>query len=66
MVTITKKCVICDKKVQIKVTEDQYNELKKPRNERKLIQEILPDHTLEEREMLISGICDECFDYMFE
>lgn len=65
MVIIT-RCTICNKKVQIEVTEDQYNELKKPRNERRLIQEILPDHTLEEREMLISGICNECFNDMFK
>lgn len=31
----------------------------------KLIQEALPLNTPAERELLISGTCEECFNYMF-
>ena len=63
---ITKQCIICNKIIHIEITEEQYKELKKPRSQRKSIQEILPDHTAGEREILISGICDECYNGMFK
>lgn len=62
---ITKQCIVCNKIVHIEITEEQYKELKKPRSKRKLIQNILPNHTPGEREMLISGICNECFENTF-
>ena len=64
-VVLTVRCVHCKQPKQIKVTREQYEELSKPRSERKLIQDILPDHEPGEREMLISGICDECWNRIF-
>jgi hypothetical protein len=57
------KCIKCGKEVDIKVTPEQEKELSNP-NRRK-IQEILPDHTPEEREMFASGLCEKCWDDIF-
>ena len=62
---ITVRCIECKKLKEINVTIEQYEELKKPKSQRRPIQEILPNHTIEEREMLISELCNECFDNMF-
>lgn len=62
---ITVRCTQCKNIKKINVTTEQYEELKKPRSQRRAIQEILPDHTPEEREMLISGLCNDCFESLF-
>lgn len=52
------KCLMCNESYTLKVSEKQSQELllrSKP------IQEILPDHTPSERELLISGICGSCY-----
>lgn len=61
---ITITCKMCKKTYTIVVTTAQKNELDKPN--RKHIQEILPTHTADERELLISQICGKCWDKMFK
>ena len=36
-----------------------------PRHLRRLIQDIIPDHSRAEREQLLTGVHPECFDDMF-
>ena len=55
-----KKCTGCGKKVNINVTLEQEFELNDS-NGRK-VQDILPLHTPEEREIFISGLCEECWN----
>lgn len=59
-------CKGCGELIVIEVTQEQNDELAKPRSERKNIQDILleSDYTDDEREILISGFCGQCFDRM--
>ena len=61
-VTLETKCVCCSETYSIIITDEQHMELVIGR---KKIQDILPNHTPAERELLISGICGKCFDEMF-
>jgi len=61
---LSKNCVCCNKHMKIiipKGHDHDYIDWK----EGKLIQDAMPYLTPEEREMLISGICGECFNYLF-
>lgn len=58
-------CRICGEFYQIPATPEQQAELDKPRAERKFMQDIFPDLSLGDRELLISGTCSTCWDKMF-
>lgn len=56
-------CINCRKKVKVTYTDEQaklWNSSKRPN-----IQDIFPEWTPEQREMMISGICQECWDALF-
>jgi len=55
-------CVSCGKTFKIIMTNTQLTELLAGD---KKVQDIFPTFTPAERELLISGICGECFDKMF-
>lgn len=60
-ILIQKVCRECCKTVKMSVDPEgvrQYNEGEK-------VQDAFPYLTADEREILISGICGECFDKMF-
>ncbi len=58
------KCINCGSACTINITPEQSLELSIwPR---RLIQEICPDLSADDREMLISGMCGVCYDKMCE
>ena len=62
-VTVKAMCNICGKVVEIKVTEESIKEYFSPN--RRHIQDVFPYLSAEERELLISHTCGECWDSMF-
>lgn len=56
---ITKPCIFCKKEHFVIVPEDKYLEWI---NGDKLIQNVMPEVSLDDREFLISGVCPTCFD----
>ena len=59
----SKDCPDCGKPgVEIRITPKQADEIVWSAN---LIQNILPNHSPEVRERFITGICEECWNYMF-
>jgi len=61
-VTLTKQCIFCGKIVLINVNR---SDLQDYQNSGKLIQNAFPYLTADEREIMISGVCGECFDKVF-
>lgn len=55
-------CESCGKDVTIIGSEDQWNDLV---TTTKNIQDIFPDLSADDREILISGICGSCYDKLF-
>lgn len=51
-------CVVCDFKTKKDITEEQFKQWYKGM---KHIQDIFPEWTPGERELVISGLCDNCF-----
>ncbi len=62
-VSIEGECVFCGRSWEVTVTEKEYDDL---RIGDILIQEALSDHTPEERECLISGLCERCQKKFFK
>ena len=56
---IEKACLVCKKRVQINVDKDAYETW--TRGEGYLIN-LMPQLTVDEREILISSICGTCYD----
>ena len=54
-------CRICSDTTQIACTVEQLTEVYLPRTQRRLMQEIFPDLSIGDRELLISGTCDTCW-----
>ena len=62
----TKECIHCRQTGTVMVDPEKYKEfIETPRHLRRLIQDIFPDHSKEEREQLMTGVHPECFDDMF-
>lgn len=55
------KCPLCNKVHYVECSEEGYKALQ----EGEFAQVALPDLSPEEREMLMSGICPQCWDLMF-
>ena len=62
MNTFIKRCNICRKEIEIKMTDEEFNAYLSGQGH---IQDILPRLSEDERELLISGICGPCFDNLF-
>lgn len=58
-------CRTCNKVTALPVTREQFNELALPRSERRLMQEIFPDLSIGDRELLISGTCNTCWQNLY-
>jgi len=58
-------CRMCEEFFQIPATPKQQEELDKPRSERMFMQDIFPELSLGDRELLISGTCGTCWDKLF-
>ena len=63
-ITITKTCPFCGKPHSITVDRNEYYSGMTAREHGALIQDAFPNFTPSQREMLMTGICDECWDNM--
>ena len=61
-IKVTTQCPMCGRKHDIVVDAEAYTNW---RTGKGLIQECFPDMSAEEREMLITGTCPECWNDMF-
>lgn len=61
-VTISVQCPMCGRENNVKMTLDQFNRW---RNNDEYVQDIFPEKSSSEREVLVSGICSNCWDKMF-
>jgi hypothetical protein len=61
-INMTVQCQACGVDYHLSVDYDGYVAWK---NGEGFIQDLLPDNTASERELLISGACGKCFDRMF-
>lgn len=59
---ITKKCIECGKEFTLEVNQNDYDDWKSG----KLAQMAFPYLKAGERELLISGLCEDCFNKLFE
>ena len=60
IITLKRICWRCDTNIYLKVTQSQYDKWISPQREN--IQDIFPNLTADEREILISGTCGPCYD----
>ncbi len=58
---ITKTCILCSKESEVTVKEVDYMAWRDGVS----IQNVMPYLTPDQRELLISGICGNCFDDLF-
>jgi len=65
MITFDVDCRLCGQTTQVPATVEQLTELYLPRTERRLMQEIFPDLSIGDRELLISGTCDTCWQKLY-
>ena len=56
------QCNGCGQTFLIKMTKEQYDRVM---DGKEAIQAVLPDHTPGERELFLSGLCDDCFNELF-
>ena len=65
-IVLLKICKRCKESIAINVTKDQLYLLTLPRCDRPLIQNILPNHTPQDREMFLSGLFGKCWTWLFK
>jgi hypothetical protein len=65
MITFDVDCRLCGQTTQVPATVEQLTELYMPRSQRRLMQEIFPDLSIGDRELLISGTCDTCWQNLY-
>jgi len=58
-------CRLCGEITHIPCTDEQSRELEMPRSERRYMQDIFPDLSIGDRELLISGTCNTCWQKLF-
>lgn len=58
-------CVICKKHHSVKMTITEAYNLAYMGDSGKFIQEVLPNHNADDREIFISGTCAEAFNELF-
>ena len=64
MITITKACPFCGKVQSMNFDKATLEEGMKKRNSGMRIQDAFPMYTPSQREFLMTGICDSCWDNM--
>lgn len=60
--TLSKKCNYCSYEVKIEATKEQLTQLENGAYIQNVFSHISPG----DRELFISGMCEKCFDSMFE
>ena len=63
--TAVMNCRRCNEPTYLTASPEQWSEYQAPRSERRLIQEIFPDFSIGDRELLISGTCNTSWQNMF-
>ena len=63
MIKITKNCPMCGRETKIMVDAEKYNDY---RTGKGLIQNVFPELSPAEREVLKTGICQKCWNEMFD
>ena len=63
---IKTKCPCCGKAHIVQLTDDQSRRYKDYVDGKGHIQDLLPDLSADDREMLISGVCPSCFEALAE
>ena len=63
-VCITRKCPVCNEEWNYIFSKGQFKSIQEWQEGCQRIQEVLIDFTPDEREFLISGICENCFKKM--
>jgi len=63
---VTMNCTSCKEPQFVQLTVEQVQELSEPRKPGRYIQDILPTHTAAQRELFLSGICEDCWDKLFK
>jgi len=59
------ECRKCNSLTEFYFEQWQLAELAKPRRERMLMQDIFPNFSIADRELIISNTCDTCWQEMF-
>lgn len=59
------KCPLCGKVTTLDLTDEELAHLYRWRQREMLIQDALPNRTPEEREIVKTGICPDCWKQMF-
>ena len=65
MINAVVTCFSCHQPKGVQMTEDQFERINKWRETGEHVQDILPNHTADERELFISGICPTCWKNLF-
>ena len=65
MIMFDVDCRLCGQTAQVPATVEQLTELYLPRTQRRLMQEIFPDLSIGDRELLISGTCNTCWQKLY-
>lgn len=63
--TAVMNCRRCNEPTYLTASPEQFAEYALPRGERRLVQEIFPDLSIGDRELLISGTCNTCWQELF-
>lgn len=63
-ITLTRTCPFCGKPHSITVDREEYYSGMTARERGALIQDAFPNFTPSQREMIMTGICDKCWDNM--
>lgn len=58
---IQKVCRMCNNPVVFEISREAYDKWKAGAH----LQDVAPELTVDEREIMISGVCGNCFDKMF-
>lgn len=58
-------CRLCSKTYSIPATLEQIQEFEMPRSQRRFVQDIFPELSVGDRELLMSGTCDTCWQELF-
>jgi len=59
------ECRLCNSITEFYFAQWQLEELAKPRRERMLIQDIFPELSIGDRELIISNTCDTCWKQLY-
>ena len=58
-------CIVCGKTCTMSITREQADRINNRYENHEHIQDIIPEVEPEIREMLVSGLCSECWNKMF-